>query len=92
MTKGTAPSFSSTVLASNRLSGYSYDAAGNMLGDGQHTYVYNAESQISSLDSGATAYVYDAAGCPTLSRSERVGGCPENGTECGIVGARGERK
>jgi RHS repeat-associated protein len=36
--------------------------AGNLLADGQHSYVYNAESQMASLDSGATAYVYDAAG------------------------------
>ena len=48
--------------ANNRMDGYSYDAAGNLLNDGVHSYTYDAESRIVSVDGGATAYVYDADG------------------------------
>ena len=47
----------------NRMDGYSYDAAGNLLNDGSHSYTYDAENRIVSVDAGATAsYVYDAEG------------------------------
>jgi RHS repeat-associated protein len=46
----------------NRMDGYSYDASGNLLGDGTHTYAYDAESRIKSVDNGATTYLYDADG------------------------------
>jgi len=47
----------------NRMDGYSYDAAGNLLGDGLHTYAYDAENRLISVDGGNTAsYVYDAEG------------------------------
>jgi RHS repeat-associated protein len=47
----------------NRMDGYSYDAAGNLLNDGVHNYTYDAENRISTVDGGATAsYVYDAEG------------------------------
>ena len=47
----------------NRMDGYSYDLAGNLLGDGTHTYAYDAENRLVSVDSGNTAsYVYDAEG------------------------------
>lgn len=47
----------------NRMDGYSYDAAGNLLGDGLHTYAYDAENRLISVDGGATAsYSYDAEG------------------------------
>ena len=40
-----------------------YDAAGNMLKDGVHTYAYDAENRISAVDGGSTAtYTYDAQG------------------------------
>jgi hypothetical protein len=51
-----------TALTNNRLSGYSYDAAGNMLNDGFHNYVYDPESQIKSVDGGASTYTYDDSG------------------------------
>jgi RHS repeat-associated protein len=39
---------------------YSYDAAGNVTNDGSHTYIYDAENRLVSVDSGATAqYSYD---------------------------------
>ncbi len=47
--------------ANNRIVGYNYDAAGNLLNDGSHAYTYDAESRILSVDASAT-YVYDANG------------------------------
>ena len=46
----------------NRLDGYSYDAAGNLLNDLTHRYTYDPENRIISEDNGATTYAYDAAG------------------------------
>ena len=47
----------------NRMDGYSYDAAGNLLNDGVHSYTYDAENRVTQVDAGATAtYVYDANG------------------------------
>ena len=47
----------------NRMDGYSYDAAGNLLGDGLHTYAYDAWNRLITVDGGSTAsYVYDAEG------------------------------
>jgi RHS repeat-associated protein len=41
-------------------SGYTYDAAGNMLNDGVHSYQYDAEGNLVQVDGGSTAkYVYD---------------------------------
>ncbi|GAC1672000.1 MAG: hypothetical protein NVS9B4_27170 [Candidatus Acidiferrum sp.] len=39
----------------NRMDGYSYDAAGNVINDGSHSYTYDAESHIIKVDNGATA-------------------------------------
>jgi RHS repeat-associated protein len=45
------------------ISGFSYDLAGDMIGDGIHSYQYDAEGRLASVDSGSTAsYVYDAGG------------------------------
>ena len=52
-----------TPANNNRIDGYSYDTPGNMLYDGVHHYLYDAENRLISVDSGATAtYVYDASG------------------------------
>jgi RHS repeat-associated protein len=48
--------------SNNRIDGWSYDAAGDLLGDSVHNYAYDTEGRISSVDSGATTYVYDANG------------------------------
>jgi YD repeat-containing protein len=41
--------------------GFTYDAAGNMTNDGVHSYTYDAEGNIVTVDNGSTAtYVYDA--------------------------------
>jgi RHS repeat-associated protein len=51
------------ATAENQIVGGSYDAAGNLLGDGVHTYSYDAENRIRYVDAGSTGlYVYDAAG------------------------------
>jgi len=45
------------------MDGYSYDAAGNLLNDGTHSYTYDAENRITKVDGGNTAkYDYDADG------------------------------
>jgi len=41
-------------------SGFSYDLAGNLLADGTNSYIFDAENRISSVNSGAVTYVYDA--------------------------------
>ncbi len=64
-TGGSCFSPSVSIGANNRLLGapYSYDAAGNLLNDGNHTYTYDAEERITQVDAGATAtYVNDAFG------------------------------
>jgi len=47
--------------SNNRISGWSYDAAGNLLNDTVHAYTYDAENKISKVDNVA-AYVYDGEG------------------------------
>ena len=50
--------------ANNRLSGYSYDAAGNLLSDGNCSYTYDGEERISTATclGTTTTYIYDAEG------------------------------
>jgi RHS repeat-associated protein len=56
-------SFSQAVNANNQFSAGSYDAAGDLLGDGVHAYAYDAEGRILNVDGGNTAlYVYNAFG------------------------------
>src|SRR5262249_39685262 len=41
---------------------YTYDASGNVINDGSHSYAYDAEDRLISIDSGVTAqYAYDAS-------------------------------
>ncbi len=47
--------------AGNQITGSSYDAAGNLLNDGTHSYVYDAENKISKVDN-VNANVYDGEG------------------------------
>ncbi len=45
--------------------GYNYDLAGNLTGDGTHTYQYNPEGQLVSVDNGGFEYIYrNALGQP----------------------------
>lgn len=49
--------------SNNRLttSGFQYDAAGNLVSDGNHSYTYDADGNVLSVDNGGTGqYVYDA--------------------------------
>ncbi len=47
-----------------------YDAAGNMKHDMQHAYTYDAENELSTVDTTAATYYFDAQG----QRVEKVGG------------------
>ena len=49
------------TASSNRITGGSYDNAGNLLSDGIHTYAYNGENKIRTIDS-QSAYVYNGDG------------------------------
>jgi RHS repeat-associated protein len=60
-TGGTCFSLSTAALSNNRVAGYSYDAAGNLLFDGTHHYLYDAENRLISVD-GNVSYAYDAEG------------------------------
>ena len=68
LTQGAAPSFSVAANGQNRIVGYCYDAAGNVLdpnacpSDNPHTYAYNAEGQMVSAVAGAYTYTYDGDG------------------------------
>lgn len=63
-TSGTCGTFHTTVGTNNQFgSPYQYDAAGNMIYDGTHSYTYDADGHVSAVDGGATAsYAYDAYG------------------------------
>lgn len=56
------------ATASNRLravggTAYRYDADGNLISDGVHTYGYDARNRLTTVDGGATAtYLYNALG------------------------------
>jgi RHS repeat-associated protein len=63
VTKGTAPGNSLSIDAStNRVSTWTYDAAGNVTNDGRNTYAYDAEDRVISVNGGATTYSYDPGG------------------------------
>ena len=54
--------------ANNQINGYSYDAAGDLLGDGMNTYAYDGEGMLTSANEAQ--YVYDAL----QQRVEKTGG------------------
>jgi RHS repeat-associated protein len=64
VTAGACGTFHASVGVNNRLSSpYQYDAAGNLINDGSHTYTYDAENRVIKVDGGSTAtYQYDAYG------------------------------
>ena len=64
-------SLSSTALPSNQLSGYGYDAAGNMTSNGTASYTYDAENRL--IATAGNSYIYDGDG-------QRVEKCTEGST------------
>ena len=68
----------------NRIDGYTYDAAGNVINDGTHSYTYDAENRLISVDNGNTStYTYDGEGrrfSKTNSSSINSGGGPPDPT------------
>ena len=63
LTAGTGPAPSYSFNANNQSPSFTYDAAGNIINDGNHTYTYDAEGRMLTVDSGSTAtYTYDAEG------------------------------
>ena len=63
-TNGLCPQYSvSTATNQLNTAGYSYDAAGDLTADGVHTYQWDAEGRLVSVDGSSRAsYVYDAFG------------------------------
>ncbi|WP_158819305.1 RHS repeat-associated core domain-containing protein [Granulicella sp. S156] len=49
-------------------SGLTYNTVGEMTFDGRHSYTYNADGYIASVDDGAITYRYDAEGNRILKR------------------------
>jgi len=62
VTTGSGPSPQYSFDANNHIVGYSYDAAGNLLNDTFHSYTYDAEGHILTVDGTAASYTYDAMG------------------------------
>lgn len=59
-TKCSAESLSVVALPNNQLSGFGYDAAGNMTSNGSATYTYDAENRLQVT--GGVTYTYDGDG------------------------------
>ena len=49
------------TATNNRITGWSYDNAGNLLNDTIHTYAYDANNKVNKVN-GTSAYVYDGTG------------------------------
>jgi RHS repeat-associated protein len=62
---------SAPALTSNRLTGFGYDAAGNMTSNGSASYVYDDENRL--IAAAGMSYVYDGDG-------QRVEKCTEGAT------------
>jgi RHS repeat-associated protein len=64
VTSGKCNTFHQTVNSQNQFPlPFRYDAAGNMINDGTHSYTYDAENRLIQVDSAGTAtYTYDPEG------------------------------
>lgn len=61
LTSGTGPQPSYSFNANNQIIGLGYDAAGNLISDGAHSYTYDADGNVTNIDGGSTAqYYYNA--------------------------------
>lgn len=63
-TQGPCPNYSfNTSTNQINTSGFTYDASGDLTNDGTHSYAYDAEGRMVSVDNGSTAtYVYNPLG------------------------------
>src|SRR5262249_44817971 len=59
MTESGTSLFNQTFDTSNRMLGWSYDAAGNLLNDGVHAYAYDGEGRMKTVNSTAVTYTYN---------------------------------
>ncbi len=60
---GYCPNWSfNTATNQINTTGFTYDAAGNLTADGTHTYSWDAEGRLLSVDSGTEAYAYNVLG------------------------------
>jgi hypothetical protein len=64
-------SLSTSALTNNQLSGYGYDAAGNMTSNGSASYTYDVENRL--IATAGYSYIYDGDG-------QRVEKCTEGQT------------
>jgi RHS repeat-associated protein len=62
---GSAPQPQYNFNTNNHNTSFTYDIAGNVINDGSHTYSYDAEGRILSVDGGKEAYVYNSRGLRT---------------------------
>jgi RHS repeat-associated protein len=64
LTAGQGPAPSLAFDANNRVvfTGVTHDPAGNITNDGAHSYAYDAENRLISVDGGAFTFVYDVDG------------------------------
>ncbi len=72
-TNGPCPNF--TFNTSNQIttSGYTYDAAGNLTADGSHSYQWDAENHLKSIDNGTNGtFTYNAYGWRVYNTSGPV--------------------
>jgi len=58
--KGTYEGLSAGATLKNQLTGYGYDAAGNMISNGSATYIYDADNRL--ITTAGTSYIYDGDG------------------------------
>jgi RHS repeat-associated protein len=69
--KSNTEPLNASATAQNRLTGYGYDAAGNMTSNGSASYVYDAENRL--IATAGMSYIYDGDG-------KRVEKCTEGTT------------
>jgi RHS repeat-associated protein len=66
--KGAPPTSGMTYdQVTNRTTGWTYDAAGNVTNDGRHVYTWDALNQQTTMDTSAAEYRYDASGTRVMT-------------------------
>jgi RHS repeat-associated protein len=75
-------SLSTSALPNNQLSGFGYDAAGNMTSNGSTSYIYDAENRLIADPSAGYSYIYDGDGQRVEKCTEvnTPGACASNAT------------